>query len=102
MTRARTGILVTLLALVAAVFAFVPAALERHYNTVHARVHPTPSARAIALHRRLIIVDLHADSLLWARDLDRRSQRGSVRGSLFLRRRRRFGSRTAHYSAAPS
>ena len=78
MTRARTGILVTLLALVAAVFAFVPAALERHYNTVHPRVHPTPSARAIALHRRLTIVDLHADSLLWARDLDQRSERGHV------------------------
>jgi microsomal dipeptidase-like Zn-dependent dipeptidase len=41
-------------------------------------VHPTPSARAIALHRRLTIVDLHADSLLWARDLDRRSERGHV------------------------
>jgi len=63
---------------VAAVFAFVPAAFERHYNTVHARVHPTPSARAIALHRRLTIVDLHADSLLWARDLDQRSERGHV------------------------
>jgi len=78
MTRARTGVLVALLALVGAVFAFVPAALERHYNTVHPRVHPTPSARAIALHRRLTIVDLHADSLLWARDLDRRSRRGHV------------------------
>jgi microsomal dipeptidase-like Zn-dependent dipeptidase len=67
-----------LLALVAAVFAIVPSALERHYNTVHPRAHPTPSARAIALHRRLTIVDLHADSLLWARDLDRRSTRGHV------------------------
>jgi len=78
MTRARTAILAALLALVAAVFAFVPAALERHYNTVHPRAHSTPSARAIALHRRLTIVDLHADSLLWARDLDRRSTRGHV------------------------
>jgi microsomal dipeptidase-like Zn-dependent dipeptidase len=78
MTRARTAILAALLALVAAAFAFVPATLERHYNTVHSRAHPTPSARAIALHRRLTIVDLHADSLLWARDLDRRSTRGHV------------------------
>src|SRR5258705_10876905 len=72
------GLFVSLLALAAAVFAFVPSALERHYNTVPARPHPPPSARAIALHRRLTIVDLHADSLLWARDLGERSTRGHV------------------------
>src|SRR6476659_8387872 len=79
MTRAtKRALLVSLLALVVAVFAFAPAAVERHYNTVPARAHPTPSARALALHRRLTIVDLHADSLLWARDLDARSTRGHV------------------------
>ena len=67
-----------LLALVVAVFAFAPAAVERHYNTVNPGPHPTPSARALALHRRLTIVDLHADSLLWARDLGERSTRGHV------------------------
>jgi microsomal dipeptidase-like Zn-dependent dipeptidase len=41
-------------------------------------VHPSPSARAVALHGRITIVDLHADSLLWARDLDRRADRGHV------------------------
>lgn len=55
-----------------------PAVVERHYNTLSPRTHPSPSARAIALHRRLTIVDLHADSLLWARDLDERSDRGHV------------------------
>jgi microsomal dipeptidase-like Zn-dependent dipeptidase len=55
-----------------------PVFVERHYNTVPARIHPAPSARALALHRRLTIVDLHADSLLWARDLTRRSGRGHV------------------------
>jgi len=70
--------LLALLALVVAVFAFVPGAVERHYNTVPAGPHPPPSARAIALHRRLTIVDLHADSLLWARDLGQRSTRGHV------------------------
>jgi membrane dipeptidase len=77
MTRGKQ-ILLALFALVAAVFLFVPAALERHYNTVPAGTRPPPSARAIALHRRLTIVDLHADSLLWARDLDDRSTRGHV------------------------
>jgi len=78
MMRTMKRVLLALALLVAAVFLFVPAALERHYNTVPKRTHPTPSARAIALHRRLTIVDLHADSLLWARDLDARSTRGHV------------------------
>jgi membrane dipeptidase len=76
MTRIR--ILAAVLAFVVAVFAFAPAAVERHYNTVPVRSPPPPSARAIALHRRLTIVDLHADSLLWARNLGRRSDRGHV------------------------
>ena len=78
MTRNKKGITFALLALIAVVFALAPGLVERHYNTVPNRVHPAPSARAIALHRRLTIVDLHADSLLWARDLDQRSQRGHV------------------------
>ena len=78
MTSRMRRILVALLTLVVAVFAFVPGAVERHYNTVPARAHPPPSARALALHRRLTIVDLHADSLLWSRDLDERSTRGHV------------------------
>lgn len=65
-------------AIAGAVLALAPARLERGFNTVPPRVHPSPSARAIALHRRLTIVDLHADSLLWARDLGRRSDRGHV------------------------
>ena len=78
MMRAMKRILLVLLALVVAVFAFAPAAVERHYNTVPSGPHPPASARAIALHRRLTIVDLHADSLLWARDLGQRSTRGHV------------------------
>jgi membrane dipeptidase len=36
------------------------------------------SERARALHRTLTVVDLHADSLLWGRDLLRRSGQGQV------------------------
>jgi len=36
------------------------------------------SDRALALHRRLWVADLHADSLLWGRDLLIRSDRGQV------------------------
>jgi membrane dipeptidase len=39
---------------------------------------PAASARARELHRELQVVDLHADSLLWGRDLLRRSRQGQV------------------------
>lgn len=71
-------ILIAAILLLASAFLLAPAAVERHYNTVPARTHTKPSAQAIALHRRLTIVDLHADSLLWDRDLGRRSGRGHV------------------------
>jgi membrane dipeptidase len=56
----------------------LPPLVEEHYNTVVPRTGRPPSARAVALHRRLTIVDLHADSLLWGRDLNQRSTRGQV------------------------
>jgi membrane dipeptidase len=37
-----------------------------------------PSERALALHRTLWVADLHADSLLWGRDLLVRGDRGQV------------------------
>ena len=62
---------------VLAVFALLPPAVERHFNpTPPSR--PPVSARARALHRRLLVVDLHADSLLWGRDLLERGTRGHV------------------------
>jgi microsomal dipeptidase-like Zn-dependent dipeptidase len=51
---------------------------ERRTNRLH---HPPPyraSARAQELHRSLAVADLHADSLLWGRDLLRRSDVGHV------------------------
>jgi membrane dipeptidase len=75
----RSKVVVAILAFLgAAVFVLVPGIVERHYNRVATRVHPSTSARALALHRRLTIVDLHADSLLWGRDLNERSDRGHV------------------------
>ena len=60
-----------------AVFVFLPAAVERHFNGVHSPPRAI-SERARALHARLLIVDLHADSLLWGRDLLARGDRGHV------------------------
>eukprot|EP00127_Corallochytrium_limacisporum_P005398 Clim_evm10s204 gene=Clim_evmTU10s204 len=36
------------------------------------------SPKALDLHRKLIVSDLHADSLLWARDLNERAKQGHV------------------------
>ncbi|HEX2569113.1 MAG TPA: dipeptidase [Polyangia bacterium] len=68
-----------LFAVALAGFFFVaPPIVEAQRNAV---LHPPPyraSARAAALHRRLLVADLHADSLLWGRDLARRGRRGHV------------------------
>lgn len=61
-----------------AFFFVVPWVVEKKLN---ARLKPPPyvsSERARALHQRLLIADFHADSLLWGRDLLKRSTRGHV------------------------
>jgi len=61
-----------------AAFFWLPGYVERSMNGV---LRPPPyrmSARALDLARRIPIVDLHADSLLWARDLLQRGGRGQV------------------------
>jgi microsomal dipeptidase-like Zn-dependent dipeptidase len=71
--------LVVLVALAAAGFFFLASPLiERLYNK---RVNDPPysaSNRARDLHRKLLVADLHADSLLWQRDLLQKSSRGHV------------------------
>lgn len=56
-------------------FTFAPGVVERQHNHV-VSAGRRPSARALELHRRLRILDLHADSLLWDRDLLTRGARG--------------------------
>jgi len=50
---------------------------ERSNRLLHRPPHPL-SERARSLHRQLTIADLHADSLLWGRDLLQRSTIGHV------------------------
>jgi len=71
---------VLVLVIVAAfVFFFVlPTKVERDRNQV---LQPAPykaSVQAMSLHERLLVADLHADSLLWGRDLNERATRGHV------------------------
>jgi len=69
---------VILLLLLGAFFFVVPAQLEKRLN---ASLNPPPylaSERAVELHKKLMVADLHADSLLWDRDLLDRATRGHV------------------------
>jgi microsomal dipeptidase-like Zn-dependent dipeptidase len=62
----------------AAFFLVAAAAVESYYNrTLHAPPYAA-SERARGLHRRLFVADLHADSLLWDRDILEKSSRGHV------------------------
>lgn len=69
---------VILLVLLGAFFFVLPQQLEKRVNVSR---NPPPymaSERAVELHKRLMVSDMHADSLLWDRDLLARSERGHV------------------------
>src|SRR5215471_14371361 len=71
-------VLLLLIAAVAIAWFVVPGAVEDRMNRV---LQPPPynaSAPAQALHKKLIVADLHADSLLWKRNLLERGSRGHV------------------------
>jgi membrane dipeptidase len=67
-----------LLVLAVAGLALAPRLLENSMNAVLPHEPPEISAAAAALHRDLLVADLHADSTLWRRDLRRRAERGHV------------------------
>jgi len=71
-------VFVILLLGLAAFFFILPAYVEKSLNVT---LNPPPypaSERATELHKRLLVADLHADSLLWDRDLLGRAERGHV------------------------
>src|SRR5688500_8868676 len=51
---------------------------ERRLNGIHRPPPYSASDRARDLHATLFVADLHADSLLWGRDLLERGERGHV------------------------
>jgi membrane dipeptidase len=70
--------LLLILVIVGTAFFVVPGIVESRMNKV---LNPPPykaSAAAEALHKNLIVADLHADSLLWKRDLLEHGSRGQV------------------------
>ena len=70
--------LALLLVLVLLFFASAPAMIERSMNKTLPHAPYVVSDEARALHETLFVADLHADSLLWNRDLLRRSRQGHV------------------------
>jgi microsomal dipeptidase-like Zn-dependent dipeptidase len=77
MSRRALAVAGVLVAAVTAAAAIVPGEVERRMNRVAPRPVPV-SARARELHARLLVADLHADTLLWDRDLLSRGARGHV------------------------
>lgn len=65
-----------LLVAATAFFGFAPAIVEGGMNRVEQVALPPLREDARALHNRLAVADLHADTLLWNRDLTRRASRG--------------------------
>jgi len=59
-------------------FYIVPPQIEKGMNVTLNASPYSASARATELHSRLLVADLHADSLLWDRDLLERGTRGHV------------------------
>jgi microsomal dipeptidase-like Zn-dependent dipeptidase len=77
--RAAIALMVVLAVAGLGIFFFVaPAMVERAMNAVIEPPPYTVAERAAALHETLRVADLHADSLLWGRDLNRRGTRAQV------------------------
>jgi membrane dipeptidase len=76
--RIALGLVALLVAAAIGLFTLGPGIVERGQNKVDGRPLPAVSDRARALHATLTIVDLHADTLMWDRDLLVRGKRGHV------------------------
>jgi microsomal dipeptidase-like Zn-dependent dipeptidase len=73
-----TGVALLLAVAAIAFFTTIAPLVDRQLNRVVPDGSPSPSAAAESLHRTLRVVDLHADALLWPRDLLRRQNHGHV------------------------
>ena len=76
--RALKFALLLVIFAIIAFFALGPSLTERSMNHVLVLGPYTASPAGVALHHKLLVADLHADSLLWDRNLLSRSSRGDV------------------------
>ena len=72
------GLVLLLVALILVVRLVVPARVEAKRNGVRVPGPYPVASPAAALHARLRVADMHADTLLWERDPLARSARGHV------------------------
>ena len=77
MSKIKISILLLLLVLLVT-FVALPGLIDRRMNRVEDRLPAGISPRAEALHGSLFVADLHADPLLWRRDLTRWLDHGQV------------------------
>ena len=78
MRRRSVQLAVLVLCIAAAFFFTIPRLVDEEQNKVVKKPPYAASERALNLHKELTIADLHADSLLWGRDLLERSTSGQV------------------------
>jgi microsomal dipeptidase-like Zn-dependent dipeptidase len=76
--RLVAGVLVALVGVAVAALLIVPGRVEGRLNVVLAHPPYVVPEAAAALHARLQLADLHADTLMWQRDFLQRSVRGHV------------------------
>src|SRR5438477_5633932 len=80
-TRRSTLLVLALVALLIGAWSYAyyrTIEMDRAMNAILVAPPYPVSARAAALHQRLLVADMHADSLLWDRGLAQRSSRGQV------------------------
>ena len=78
LSRIVTGVLAAVVIALIAAFTILPGVVDRRMNTVVDAPHVTVGDAARTLHRTLMVADLHADELLWGRDLLARADHGHV------------------------
>jgi microsomal dipeptidase-like Zn-dependent dipeptidase len=76
--RIALGVVALLVGAAICLFTLGPGIVERGQNKIDGGALPAVSDRARALHATLTIVDLHADTLMWDRDLLARGERGHI------------------------
>jgi len=76
--RRSLQLTVVILCIAAAFFFALPQLIEEELNKVLNKPPYAASEQALTLHRQLTVVDLHADSLLWGRDLLERGTYGQL------------------------
>ncbi len=78
MKKIFLAILIILVVALFGIFTILPRSLEKSLNPMIALTPYQASTQAKTLHQQLFVADLHADSLLWNRNLLERANRGHV------------------------